>query len=140
LKVQEIAMVLTSPAAGKNGRLYYDGECGFCLRWIRRQKRFIQAQGFELITIQQSDLAKRFELTEGDLLGEMKVVTKDERLIGGADAWLYVLFPRWRTRFLYYFGHTPGIHALLVCGYRWLARNRFRFGGRCELPTKGERP
>lgn len=111
------------------GWVLFDGDCGFCLGIIHRMTPWIYRQGFDLAPLQEEWVQNRLQLSPNELLQEMRVLTSDDRVLGGADAWLHLLKQNKRTWPLYIVGHVPGIHLLLNVGYRWVARNRYRWGG-----------
>jgi predicted DCC family thiol-disulfide oxidoreductase YuxK len=124
----------TAPAAGW---VCYDGECAFCLRWVRRVEAQLTRRGFRFVTLQTQWVKDRLSLSEADLLAEMKLLLPDERILGGADAavilarYVWWLWPLWLA------GKMPGAMIPLRAGYRFMARNRHCSTGGCAV-QKGE--
>ncbi len=119
------------PAAG---RLFYDGECAFCLGWVRRMERALVQRRFTLAPLEArerrrlaGELPPKTETRRQDASApgkmprpaftEMILQLPDGRELGGADA-------------------AMGI--IRAC-YRFIARNRDCVNGSCEI-RKGAKP
>lgn len=118
--------------------LLYDGDCGFCMRWVNwakrkgadRMVRFVPCQSaVELrrqARIDEAECGHAAFLVEGD---SNQVIAKHRaaaaingvlaQLPGGRNA-------LWRALASLY--HIPGITQLEEFGYRWIARNRHKLG------------
>ena len=110
----------------------YDGNCPVCTRWIDRVRGPLSRHGFELVP-QQSDFGRDvLKLPPGETAAEVKVLTREGDIIGGADAMLIISRFVWWMRPLWWFSHVPGVMAMVRLVYRWIARNRYCFGGACR--------
>lgn len=124
--------------------LLYDGDCGFCMRWVNWARRkgadqtvtFVPCQSaIELrqqAHIDEAECGHAAYLVEGN--GE-RVISKRRaaaaingvlaHLPGGRNAF-------WRALAALY--HVPGIKQLEEIAYRFIARNRHRLGkSSCDI-------
>ena len=102
-------------------RVLYDGQCPLCLGLVDRFGAFIARRGFELGTLQAA----------GYPLDEMRVVTVDGRVFGGADAVLHIVGQVWWGRPLTLLAGLPGAMPLARRAYRFIAARRSCVGGAC---------
>jgi lipase maturation factor 1 len=118
------------------GWILYDADCGFCTRWAWRLARIgrVGSRGFHLAPLQAPWVRQRLGMSEADLLHEMRVLTVDDQLYGGADALLFLARQVWWSRPLATLARAPGALPLLRALYRWVARNRYEFSPACALP------
>jgi predicted DCC family thiol-disulfide oxidoreductase YuxK len=107
-----------------NGRasLIYDGECGFCRRWVQRVQRWDRHGLLETVRYQTADLEERFPgVTRQACAQRIHLVTADGRVFAGAAAAREVLRrlpggPLWALPF-----RLPGALALADTAYMWIA-------------------
>ncbi len=120
----------------KIGWVFYDGECTFCISLAARGRTYLQRHGLELVPLQGVEAAR---LPPGeDSMEEMKVLTRDGVVHGGADALVYLAgLNRWGG-VVRFFACLPGVLPLLRRGYRWVAANRRCLNGQCirQRPLK----
>jgi alginate O-acetyltransferase complex protein AlgI len=114
----------------KTNWVCYDAECPICLRWVNRFRGLLERHGFTLLPLQSHDVRAALRLSEPELMAEMRVITRNGDVLGGADALAYLsgvickpLF--WLTRF-------PGAMPLLRRAYQTVARNRGCAGNACQ--------
>ena len=112
--------------------LLYDGTCRFCVAQAKRLERM--ARGRVAIESAYADgVRARFPMVPQEgVLGEIKLVDSDGRLLGGAAA---------IARTLEYGGGPLGLAAKLYkvwpirpladAGYKVIAWNRYRLRGKC---------
>ena len=112
----------------EQGLLVFDGECGFCRRWVRHMNEWFRRRP-EAVAWQTTDLTS-LGLTETQCRDAVQFVSRGMKVSAGADAAARVLivagFP-WalagRIMLL------PGVRSVARAVYRWVARNRHRFRG-----------
>jgi len=121
----------TSP--GK-GWILYDGECGFCFRWVHLWEKVVKAQGFALKELQSAWADGSLQISPENLLDDILVLTPAGKLESGANAYLFVARQIWWAWPFYALFSLPGFNGILERGYRWFNRNRYRFSSRCRLP------
>lgn len=110
------------------GTLIYDGECGFCRRWIRRMRTWFRRHP-TAVSWQETDLGK-FGVTEQQCREAVQYVDSQGRVWSGSDAAAQVLrvagFPySLAGRVMLW----PLIRSVAQRTYAWVARNRHRFHG-----------
>jgi predicted DCC family thiol-disulfide oxidoreductase YuxK len=118
------------------GRLYWDADCPFCIRWVGRLAFVARQGGFALVPLQAEEARRDLGLREGELPVEMKLRLADGRLLGGVDAFIAMAEAAGWTAPLGWLLRAPGVNALAWRGYRWVARNRHCLGGNCALPPQ----
>jgi len=114
----------------------YDAECGICVRWAERFRGLLERRGFILLPLQSAMVRDTLRVPEDELLAEMRVITSNGRVFGGADALVYLSNAVYKP--LFWLAHFPGVKPLLRRGYRFIARNRACGAVGCKNPV-GER-
>jgi len=111
----------------------YDGSCGFCTRGITWLKRFDWLNKFNNIPYQEGSLYWTYPtLNQAACAEALHLLFPDGRLVAGADALREIFL---RVPLAIPFGLLMSIRPLqplLRKLYAVLARNRYRFGGRCD--------
>ena len=115
------------------GWVLYDADCGFCTRWAWRIALFVGPRGFHLAPLQAPWVRRRLALPESELLDELRVLTADDMIYGGADALLYLARQIWWARPLAALARLPGVMPLARAAYRWVARHRHALSSTCAL-------
>lgn len=115
-------------SAGVTGVLVYDGDCGFCRKWIRRMRAWFSTHP-EAVPWQETDLAE-LGLSEDQCRLAVQFVDTAGVVWSGSDAAAQVL----RVAGLPYSiaGRVmllPGVRQIAQWAYAWVARNRHRFTG-----------
>jgi predicted DCC family thiol-disulfide oxidoreductase YuxK len=109
-----------------NATLIYDGNCGFCRRWVERVRRWDRHGRLTLLPYQTPDLETRFpQLSRAECRQRMHLVAANGEVHRGADAGREVLrrLPAgwlWTLPFL-----VPGASALAERIYVWIT---YRWG------------
>jgi alginate O-acetyltransferase complex protein AlgI len=102
-----------------------------CVRWVARVRATLEANGFRLLPLQSPAVRERLRLPEEDLLKEMRVITREGRILGGPDAVVYLA--RFIFKPLFWLGHIPGAKPVLRATYEYIARNRTCNAGACRV-------
>jgi predicted DCC family thiol-disulfide oxidoreductase YuxK len=117
----------------------YDGTCGICagnLKWLYRLDTL---KKFDATPYQADDLLRLFpHLKIEECQQTMHLVFPDGRTYKGADAFRQVFL---RMPLMFLVGvllSIPPLPWVLRKLYPILARNRYRIGGKCELPVQPE--
>lgn len=120
------------------GWVLFDGDCQFCRRWARRIEPHLVPRGFLFLPLQLPWVRAHFRLPEDELLGEIRVLTRDGEAFGGADAILSLARYIWWTRPLVPLTRIPGVRPVLRAAYRFIAARRQCLSGACSLkqPTQ----
>ncbi|HYG22365.1 MAG TPA: DCC1-like thiol-disulfide oxidoreductase family protein [Verrucomicrobiae bacterium] len=107
--------------------LIYDGECGFCRRWIQRWRRATGA-GVDYLPSQGREVAERFpEIPAAQFDEAVHLVSIDGSVSRGAEAVLRSLGSSnsgSAARWLRWYQRFPWFAAVVDWGYRFVARNR----------------
>ena len=101
----------------------YDEGCPRCANYARRFVRTLNDKGVGLIPL-QSDFAKVHTKQLADPLKEMLLITAEDDVIGGADAFIYLSRKIWWAYGFYALAKIPGLRSLYRALYAHIARNR----------------
>ena len=111
--------------------LVYDGHCNFC----RRQAARLLALSGGRLNLESFHAPGIFEryprLTRAECEAAMQLVMPNGAIYPGAEAAAQALRLNPSLSWAGYLYYVPGLRQLANASYRWIARNRFRFGGRC---------
>ena len=116
------------------GWILYDGECGFCSRWVHFWKNAVEPQGFALKDLQSACAEGMLDIPPEKLLDDILILTSLNKLERGADAYLFVARQIWWAWPFYALFSLPGFYRILWQGYRWFNRNRYLVSRHCPLP------
>ncbi len=115
----------------------YDGDCGFCSRWVRYWAPMLTEHGFDVASLDESWVADKIHMPLEELLTDIRLLTSDGQLVSGADVYLYVTRRIWWAWPFYAVFSLPGFNWLIHIGYRWFARNRHHISHACKLQPRG---
>ena len=118
--------------------LLYDGDCPFCRSLVNRWRGTLERRGFEIVPLQTEWVRRRLDLPEEELLSEMRVLTSDNRVLGGAAAQVHVWGKIWWAWPLWLATQVPGAKWLLDRAYHWIAERRMCLSGACSLHAHSE--
>ena len=113
-----------SNQATPRGWIFYDGACRHCSAAAKRFERLFERRGFALIPLQTPWVQKRLRLNPTALLEEMRLLTDDGKILGGADAVIFLAGQVWWAWPFYSLAQLPGMHGLVEKSYRWIATHR----------------
>jgi predicted DCC family thiol-disulfide oxidoreductase YuxK len=120
-----------------HGWVLYDASCSFCLDLLARTRSTLESGGFQPEPLQSPWVRERLDLPEDRLLEEMRVLTVEGRVLGGADALVYLATELdrrpWWGWLLVAAGKMPFGMGLLRAGYRWIAARRHCRQGACTI-------
>ncbi|MBI3400927.1 MAG: DUF393 domain-containing protein [Acidobacteria bacterium] len=117
----------------------YDGDCGFCSRWVPSWAKTLKRAGFEIAPLQSPWLANVAHLNPAELTDDFTLLLDDGRLLRGADAYRYLMRRIWWTLPLYALSVIPGLRGIFDWGYRTFARNRYCVSRAFRLAAHEER-
>ncbi len=115
------------------GWILYDDSCGICRRWIPFWQAALQRRGFAIAPLQAGWVRAQLQLSEAELLRDLRLLLADGSQICGADVYRYATRRIWWAWPVYLFSITPGLRNLFDWGYRTFAANRFRVSSACGL-------
>lgn len=116
--------------------LLFDGTCRFCTAQAKRLERMGRGR-VDVISAYAPGVRERFPMVPQEgVMGEIKLVDTDGRLLGGAAAIARTLEhgggPLGTLARLY---RVWPVRPIADAGYRLIARNRYRIAGKCEDGT-----
>lgn len=65
------------------GVILYDGQCGFCSRWVKYWARTLGRHGFEIASLDEPWVAQKIKMPHEELLTDIRLLTADGQLISG---------------------------------------------------------
>src|ERR1700751_3967791 len=114
----------TKGSRATNGWDFFDRECEICTQLAHRFRGALAKRGFGLAALQDPRAASLLSIPPEEMLREMRVVTTEVSLFGGANAILFLAGQIWWAWPVYFVGRLPGCWWLLDAGYRWFAAHR----------------
>jgi predicted DCC family thiol-disulfide oxidoreductase YuxK len=118
------------------GVVLYDGQCGFCSRWVKYWAKTLTRHGFEIASLDEPWVVEKLKMPIEEVLTDIRLLTPDGRLISGADVYLYAARRIWWAWPFYAVLSLPGFNRLIHAGYRWFARNRYCISHTCKLQSR----
>jgi len=115
------------------GWVFYDGECGLCTAWANRFAKNLNGQGFDLARLQETWVVDRLTLNPEEPLMEMALLTKDGKVLWGADAIVHLSQIIWWARPIYWFSKFSIGKFVIGKVYRWIAVRRHCLSGACRV-------
>ena len=119
-----------------SGWVCFDRDCLVCISLARPFRRTLETRGFGLAALQDPRVQALFDLPPAELLREMRVITTEGQVYGGASAIVYLARKIWWAWPLYAAAQLPFVAQLLDAGYRWFADHRTCSSGKCPVPLK----
>lgn len=123
----------------RRGWVFFDSECPMCVHLARRFEETLKGRGFVLAPFESPGVRARLGLCLDQPLTEMKLLTRDGRSIGGAEAVVHLAREIWWAWPLYVAGKLPLGMPVLRRAYRWIAARRRCENGACTLHLSNER-
>jgi predicted DCC family thiol-disulfide oxidoreductase YuxK len=117
------------------GWLCFDHDCSVCTALARRFRPVLEPRGFGLAALQDPRVQGLLNLPPEELLREMRVVTTEGRVYGGAAAIVFLARQIWWAWPLYAAAQLPGARRFLDTLYRWFADHRTCIGRRCPMSS-----
>jgi predicted DCC family thiol-disulfide oxidoreductase YuxK len=118
------------------GWVLYDGNCGFCSRWVPFWETTLAKRGFRIAPLQAEWVADKFKLTENELTADFRLLLADGEKIAGADVYRYLMRRIWWAKPLWFLSTLPLLRRLFDTGYRAFADNRYWISRTCHLPAR----
>jgi predicted DCC family thiol-disulfide oxidoreductase YuxK len=122
--------MMRTPAA--EGWVLYDGDCSFCVRWLRFWSPVLRRRGFEIDTLQAGWVSKTLGMTKEEVTRDIRLFTTKGAIYSGADVYLHVARKIWWAWPLAIIFSLPGFNSLIWAGYKWFAVNRHCVSGYCS--------
>ena len=128
----------------ERGWVLFDEQCHLCRRLARRCAHLLGRHRFALVPLQTPWVKERVEQYGGGLLSEMRLLTPQGALYGGADALTAIARQIWWAWPFYCLAQVPFVRTVWRKLYGWVARRRNCLGGNCgpgcdkSQPAAGE--
>jgi predicted DCC family thiol-disulfide oxidoreductase YuxK len=109
----------------------YDGHCRICTAGARQLAALARPGAVEMCDFQEPGVLAAYpQLTHEQCMRAMQLVTPDGRVFEGAEAVAHSLYSRPLLGSLARLYYVPGVRTFADLIYAWVARNRYRLGGR----------
>jgi predicted DCC family thiol-disulfide oxidoreductase YuxK len=118
------------------GWLFFDAECGFCIRTARWLAPILARRGLGVAPLQDPRVGALLGMSQSELLKELRFLTSDGVHSGGANAVLAVARQIWWGRPLVWAAKLPGMMKLLDAGYQWVSAQRGCTSQACEIERR----
>ena len=106
------------------GWVFYDGHCSMCSRWAGRFTNVLLRRRFLTAPLQRGWVQERLNIDSNEALTEMRIVTAQGTVLGGAAAVVYLAGRIWWARPLAVIAKLPGVMGMLGRAYRFIAQRR----------------
>ena len=116
----------------------YDDSCGFCRRWIPFWQTTLRKRGFAIAPLQSEWLVAQLDVSQDDLLFDLRLLLTDGTQVRGADVYRYVMRRIWWAYPLYVLSSMPLLRIIFDWSYRTFANNRYHISRVCRLPRATE--
>ncbi|HKQ39383.1 MAG TPA: DCC1-like thiol-disulfide oxidoreductase family protein, partial [Verrucomicrobiae bacterium] len=117
----------------EKGWVLYDGDCHICTGTVRRWGKALARRGFNCVPLQATWVRERLNLSENELMREMRVLDARGNVIGGAAALLMLARHFWWTLPFVWLAKVPVIFRFIDAVYRWGAARRYCANGACKI-------
>jgi predicted DCC family thiol-disulfide oxidoreductase YuxK len=121
------------------GWVLYDETCELCRKSVVFWHGVIARRGFAFAALQEPWVRERLRMSDVELLREMRLLLRDGRVFGGADAILQLARAIWWAWPLVAMARVPGVNRLLRAAYRAVAARRSCANGACDLSADGSK-
>ena len=106
------------------GWVFYDAQCPMCSYWVSRFTNVLLRRRFLTAPLQRGWVQQRLKLDSNDALTEMRVLSANGELLGGAAAVVYLAERIWWAQPLAVIANLPVVMGMLRRAYRFIARRR----------------
>ena len=114
-----------------DGSVLFDADCRFCRAVANCCRPLLRRRHLELVPLQTPWVRERLGLNDPELLAEMRFLTPEGAVYGGADALLAIARRIWWAKPACWLARLPGVMPALRKAYAWFARHRYCLGRTC---------
>ncbi|HZJ16831.1 MAG TPA: DCC1-like thiol-disulfide oxidoreductase family protein [Chthoniobacteraceae bacterium] len=104
--------------------IFYDRDCRSCSELALRFRSVFARRSFTFVPLQEPWVRTKLALSAAETLAEMRVLTPDGTVLGGADAVVLLARQVWWMSPLSWIAQLPGGRGVLQSLYRWIAARR----------------
>jgi predicted DCC family thiol-disulfide oxidoreductase YuxK len=117
------------------GWILYNESCGICRQWVPFWERTLQKRGFEIAPLQANWVKNKLQLSESDLLQDLRLLLTNGETVQGEDTYRYAMERIWWAYLVYLFQllRLAGIFSTGATGS--LPRTGTRFRGHAKFPA-----
>lgn len=115
------------------GWVAYDAQCHFCRGTIERFGGLLQRHGWECLPLQTRWMGEKLGLSADSPLTEVKMLTTEGKIFGGAEVIFQITKTIWWAWPLYLMRRLPGINFLARNIYERIATKRHCLAGACVV-------
>lgn len=120
----------------KHDWVLFDGECRVCRASLRAFGPLLRRHQFELVPLQTPWVRNRLEQCGCELLTEMRLLTQQGIVYGGADALIEIARKIWWAHPICWVAQVPFIRAVLRNIYACIAQRRNCLNGKCQVDNR----
>jgi predicted DCC family thiol-disulfide oxidoreductase YuxK len=128
--------VKTTDSETVKGWVLYDGNCGFCSRWVPFWENTLKRRGFRIAPLQTDWVAGKFNLPPDELTADFRLLLANGEQRAGAEVYRYLMRRIWWALPLYFLSIVPIFRSLFDAAYRAFADNRYWISRTCHLPVR----
>jgi predicted DCC family thiol-disulfide oxidoreductase YuxK len=114
------------------GWILYDDSCGFCRRWVPFWEKSLRKRGFEIATLQMDWVRQKLQLSDNDLLQDLRLLLASGKQIQGAAVYRYAMKRIWWAYPVYLFSIAPLGRAVFDWSYKKFAAHRYQISRACK--------
>jgi predicted DCC family thiol-disulfide oxidoreductase YuxK len=118
------------------GWVLYDADCAFCTRLAQRLEKALAKRGLWISPLGDPRTRRKVGLGPEDPLDEFKVLLRDGRVIGGADAAIWIAGQIAWTRPLAWLARRGPLRLLAEKAYKMVAAARDCEGRACAVAQR----
>jgi predicted DCC family thiol-disulfide oxidoreductase YuxK len=118
------------------GWVLYDGNCGFCSRWVPFWESTLEKRGFRIAPLQADWVAGKFNLPPDELTADFRLLLANGEQRAGAEVYRYLMRRIWWAAPVYFLSILPVFRNLFDAGYRVFADNRYWISRTCHMPAR----
>ena len=122
------------------GWVLYDGDCGFCSRWVPHWSGVLGRRGFAIAPLQAAWVGETMQMSIEELSTDVRLLFAAGEHLKGADVYRYLMRRIWWATPLWALAALPGLRLLFDAAYRRFADNRYRISRTCHMPVKPSQP
>ncbi|HWW01639.1 MAG TPA: DUF393 domain-containing protein [Candidatus Acidoferrum sp.] len=115
------------------GWVLFDADCRLCRTLANRCGPLLRRRHLDLVPLQTPWVRKRLGLNDTELFAEMRLLTQDGAVYGGADALLAIARQIWWAKPVCWLACVPGVTPVLRKVYALFARHRYCLGRTCTV-------
>ena len=124
--------------APREGWVLYDGDCGFCSRWVPHWRDTLRRRGFDIARLQDDWVIEALGLPIEAATLDIRLLLRNGGQRTGADVYRHVMRRVWWAAPLYIITVLPLFNRLFDAAYRVFADNRYWISRTCHVPIVKE--